>query len=165
MVGEPAQRHARNVRQARSQLEQPARRLGCDDEGRPRDRSAAGRAEYRRVSDVTPRDEPPEETTQDAEEVIVTARPRPRSSHEKGLDHHGRDGVERGDALRLEMPIEQPERVGLGLVAAPEHPLVRDELRDLLRQWTGESLSEPGHRIASPSPSATSRSASIATLL
>jgi len=53
-----------------------------------------------------------------------------------------RDGVESGDSLCDEIPIEQSERVGLSFVATAKHLLVSDELRHPIRQRAGETLGE-----------------------
>ena len=90
--------------------------------------------------------------------MVEAARPSSLSRCDERIDERRRELVELGKALLLREHEQQAQRRLLGQVLAPEGSLVSEEV--------GDCDSEvPIHaRTVSPSPMATSRSASTATL-
>ncbi len=63
-----------------------------------------------------------------------------------------------------EIPVEEAEGSFLGIEATVQGALVRDKAADRLGKWAAELNARAPHGSASPSPRATSRKASTATL-
>ena len=99
-------------------------------------------------------------------QVVVAARRRPWTGDEEVVDQCGRDVTDRADAVPREEAIEQAQGALLGTVVAPERALVRQKGLHPVGEDAPKSDPEAAHTTSSsPSPQATSRRVSMATLL
>lgn len=98
--------------------------------------------------------------------MVVTARRRPGTRDEEVVDQRGRDIIDCADTMLYEEAIEQPQGAPLGAVVAPERTLVREKGPHPVGEDAPKSGPEAAHTTSSsPSPQATSRRVSMATLL
>src|SRR3989442_10238306 len=97
--------------------------------------------------------------------MIVTARPSAWAGREERREQIGGEVLEAGHRVGMQEPVEQPQLPLFALEASAERALVREEAGDPVRQHAVERSLPRRHRIVSPSPRATSRSVSTATLV
>ncbi len=102
-------------------------------------------------------DGPVQEAAEDPNEVVETPRPFPGSGRNEFLDQKRCELVQVTQTTLVGEGEQQPQRRLFGVIFAAQSPLVSKEVSD----GTGEILVQV--RTSSPSPRATSRSASTAT--
>jgi hypothetical protein len=110
-------------------------------------------------------DQPVEESAHDAHEVIVAARPAARPRREELREHVGRDLLDVFDLPGGQEAVEQVELALFTPEAPTERALVGEEARDPVCEHAVQCRCPRPHRMVSPSPRATSRNASTATLV
>ena len=105
-----------------------------------------------------PGDRPVQQAPHDAEQMIEAARTRPGPGGQEVLQQGGGELAEAADLVLGGEAHQQRQLAGLAVVLAAVRPLVRDEPLDRAGDGLGHAST------CSPSPSATWRSGSMATL-
>jgi hypothetical protein len=119
---------------------------------------------YRRVVEHLLIDHPVEQPPRHPKQVIVAAWARSRAPCQERVDYRRRHACEIIDALHDEIAVEQAESSLLRIEAAIQSALMRNEAADRIGKRTMELDARAPHGSASPSPRATSRRVSTATL-
>src|SRR5215813_4446495 len=97
--------------------------------------------------------------------MIVTPRSLPWPRSQKGIEQSGADFLHRIDLLLNQVAIKEPQRFFFNLESTTESALVREEPFYAFAKEAVETTISGSHKTSSPSPQATSRRASISTLL
>src|SRR5229473_1512248 len=118
-----------------------------------------------RARQITLCDKPIEQPPHHAEQMVIASWPHSGSGGEEGLQQFGLDLIHRSDPSLDKKTIEQAQCSFFGVKAASQHALVCQVAFDGASDRAMESLPSWLHTISSPSPSATLRKASTATLL
>lgn len=105
--------------------------------------------------------QPGEETGQDAQKVVIAAGRYPGTGGQEHVEQLRGDRIDDSYGLPNEEEVKQPQSLLLGVEATAQSALVGEELLHFACQGTFE---DGRHTISSPSPRATSRRSSTATL-
>jgi len=158
VVGRPATGSPRVVGKRRSALEQLAGLDHVEEEGQAPIRLSSPGAAQRGCLQPLLCDGPVEKASEDPDKVVEAAGSGPGPRCEERVDQGGSQLAQVRDTMLVGKGQEQTQRRLLGLILAAEGPFVGEELGG-----GGGEVVVHG-RTASPSPRATSRSASTATL-
>lgn len=145
-------------------LQQAPRRRGVEQIRQAPGPHPSGRGLEGRLPKNLVQDEPVKEPADYTQELVITAATPPGVRGQEGRDDVGGEVVDPRDLLLHEEAIEQAELFVFRVEAAAERALVREKTRDAIGQGTLEAGPSRDPRMASPSPRATSRRASTATL-
>lgn len=162
-VGMSPQLSAVLVGELASMVEQSLDVLGLEDDGDPNTHRSARSRLNRRPVDHSAHGQPSEQDSKHAEELVVAGRPSMLSRSQEGNDDVRGHVADRADPPLHQVSVEDPQGRLFGDVTASEGTLVGKESLDVSSQQTAETPRRH-QRIVSPSPSASSRSDSIATL-
>ena len=108
--------------------------------------------------------QPTEQSLNSVEQMIMAARSGARARPQKGPEQPWRDLRERAHVALVHEAVEQAQSTFLGVEALAERPMMRQETLDV-RSQSALEVGREIHANASPSPRATSRSASRSILV
>src|SRR5215813_9154552 len=97
--------------------------------------------------------------------MVVTSRSLSRSRSQERVQDCWCDLLRQRDLLLSQIAIQQVERIRFCIEPATKRPLVSQESLDAFSEKAVEGIIGGFHNTSSPSPHATSRSASTSTLL
>jgi hypothetical protein len=162
LVGWCPMRRTRPVRECTRHLKQAFGIIEVEDIRDSFPRIAPGAGVYGITLDQALNNSPVEKAMQYAEQVVVTARPRPRSGLKETFDQDAVYGTPSSDGVFMEIAVKKPQCGSLGPIFPVQGLLVLNKLTDRLSQ---RALKIRNFHSSSPLPMAASRRAAMATLV